>query len=72
MVGGKSDMYLGVFSHIPAKRTITIHERLRESTEEARLADRLGLDYYFTAEHHFSGDFSLRPPRPSRSRWSRQ
>jgi alkanesulfonate monooxygenase SsuD/methylene tetrahydromethanopterin reductase-like flavin-dependent oxidoreductase (luciferase family) len=60
-VGGESDMFLGVFTHIPGKSTVSNNERLREFAEEARLADALGLDYYFTAEHHFSREFSLSP-----------
>jgi len=46
------------------KPTISIHERFAEFVAEAKLADELGFDYFFTTEHHFSGDFSLSPSQP--------
>lgn len=54
-------MYFAVFSHIAQKESCTVEERLREFAAEARLADQLGLDYFFTTEHHFSRRFSLSP-----------
>jgi len=53
-----------VFDHIAHKNNITVNERLNEFVWEVRLADKLGLDYYFTAEHHFSRDFGLSPSQP--------
>ncbi|MEX0663293.1 MAG: LLM class flavin-dependent oxidoreductase [Acidimicrobiia bacterium] len=53
-----------VFDHIAHKNNITVNERLKEFVWEVRLADELGLDYYFTAEHHFSRDFGLSPSQP--------
>lgn len=58
---GDRPMYWAVFDHIAHNNEITINQRLNEFVKEAELADRLGYDYYFTTEHHFSGDFSLSP-----------
>lgn len=57
-------MYWAVFDHIAHKKAISVHERLNEFVMEAKLADHLGYDYYFTTEHHFSGDFTLAPSQP--------
>lgn len=57
-------MYFAVFSHIAQKESCSIEQRLKEFVAEARLADRLGLDYMFTTEHHFSRRFSLSPSQP--------
>jgi alkanesulfonate monooxygenase SsuD/methylene tetrahydromethanopterin reductase-like flavin-dependent oxidoreductase (luciferase family) len=57
-------MRFAVFSHIAQKESVSIHQRLREFADEARLADELGFDYFFTTEHHFSGRFSLSPSQP--------
>ncbi|MBM3672261.1 MAG: LLM class flavin-dependent oxidoreductase [Actinobacteria bacterium] len=54
-------LYWAVFDHLAHKGTMSVGERLDEFAREAALADRLGLDYYFTTEHHFSKDFSLSP-----------
>jgi alkanesulfonate monooxygenase SsuD/methylene tetrahydromethanopterin reductase-like flavin-dependent oxidoreductase (luciferase family) len=59
--GTSSDVYFADFDHIAHKRTMSISDRLDEFIRELKLADSLGFDYYFTAEHHFSGDFSLSP-----------
>lgn len=42
------------FSHIDEKLGLTPFERLTQFRDEVRLADELGFDYFFTAEHHFS------------------
>lgn len=55
------DVYFADFDHIAHKNTMSVGERLEEFVLEAKLADELGFDYYFTAEHHFSQDFSLSP-----------
>jgi alkanesulfonate monooxygenase SsuD/methylene tetrahydromethanopterin reductase-like flavin-dependent oxidoreductase (luciferase family) len=57
-------MGFAIFSHLAHKRTMTIHERLREFVAEVRLADELGFDYFFTAEHHFSREFCLSVSQP--------
>ena len=54
-------MYFACFSHIAAKETCSIGQRLEEFVAEAQVADRAGLDYMFTTEHHFTGRFSLSP-----------
>jgi alkanesulfonate monooxygenase SsuD/methylene tetrahydromethanopterin reductase-like flavin-dependent oxidoreductase (luciferase family) len=59
--GVQRPIYWAIFDHIAHKKAITVNQRLNEFVSEAKLADRLGLDYYFTTEHHFSGDFSLSP-----------
>lgn len=53
------DVYFADFDHVAHKGTMSVADRLQEFFWEAKLADDLGFDYYFTAEHHFSGDFSL-------------
>jgi alkanesulfonate monooxygenase SsuD/methylene tetrahydromethanopterin reductase-like flavin-dependent oxidoreductase (luciferase family) len=59
--GGAStgEVYFADFDHIAHKNTMSVEDRLQEFVLEAKLADELGFDYYFTAEHHFSQDFSL-------------
>lgn len=57
-------MYFAVFSHIAQKESCSIRQRLEEFVAEAQLADRSGLDYMFTTEHHFTGRFSLSPSQP--------
>ena len=59
--GTSDDVYFADFDHIGHKRTMSVGDRLEEFVLELKLAESLGLDYYFTAEHHFSGDFSLSP-----------
>jgi alkanesulfonate monooxygenase SsuD/methylene tetrahydromethanopterin reductase-like flavin-dependent oxidoreductase (luciferase family) len=54
-------MRFAVFSHIAERTTGTPTQRLKEFVAEARLADRLGFDYFFTTEHHFTDRFSLSP-----------
>ena len=56
-----SDVYFADFDHIAHKRTMSVADRLKEFVLELKLAESLGFDYYFTAEHHFSQDFSLSP-----------
>jgi alkanesulfonate monooxygenase SsuD/methylene tetrahydromethanopterin reductase-like flavin-dependent oxidoreductase (luciferase family) len=59
---GAIETQFGVFSHIGHKSlTMTVGDRLREWVAELELADSLDFEYYFTAEHHFSGDFGLSP-----------
>ena len=50
-----------VFTHTAQKATASVEQRLRELGDEAAFADRVGLDYIFTTEHHFSKRFSLLP-----------
>jgi alkanesulfonate monooxygenase SsuD/methylene tetrahydromethanopterin reductase-like flavin-dependent oxidoreductase (luciferase family) len=54
-------VYFAVFSHIAQKESCSVQQRLEEFVAEAQLADRSGLDYMFTTEHHFTGRFSLSP-----------
>lgn len=53
------------FSHIGHKSSqMSVGTRLKEWVAELELIDSLDFDYYFTAEHHFSGDFGLSPSQP--------
>jgi alkanesulfonate monooxygenase SsuD/methylene tetrahydromethanopterin reductase-like flavin-dependent oxidoreductase (luciferase family) len=54
-------MQFAVFDHVAHKNTMPVSQRLDEFQAQAKLSDDLGFDYYFTTEHHFSGDFSLSP-----------
>jgi alkanesulfonate monooxygenase SsuD/methylene tetrahydromethanopterin reductase-like flavin-dependent oxidoreductase (luciferase family) len=54
-------MRFAVFSHIAERTTGTPTQRLNEFVAEAKLADRLGFEYFFTTEHHFTKRFSLSP-----------
>jgi alkanesulfonate monooxygenase SsuD/methylene tetrahydromethanopterin reductase-like flavin-dependent oxidoreductase (luciferase family) len=56
--------YFAAFSHIAHKSTVSIRQRLQEFADEVRIVDELGFHYYFTTEHHFSGNFSLSPSQP--------
>ena len=56
---GPPPLLFSVFDHIAHKDNISVYQRLQEFVWEAQLADRLGFDYYFTAEHHFGKNFSL-------------
>lgn len=57
-------MRFAAFSHISEKESTTTRQRLDEFAAEVRLADELGYDYFFTAEHHFTNRFSLAPSQP--------
>lgn len=58
------ELTFGIFSHLSNRPGVSVQQRLREFAEEAALADELRFDYFFTTEHHFSGDFSLSPSQP--------
>jgi alkanesulfonate monooxygenase SsuD/methylene tetrahydromethanopterin reductase-like flavin-dependent oxidoreductase (luciferase family) len=54
-------MRFGYFSHVWGRPGVTPAERYRELWDEVALADRLGFDYAFSVEHHFSPDESWMP-----------
>lgn len=63
--GEPAGLRFAVFDHIAHKSPImSVGERMQEFVREVQLADSLDFDYYFTAEHHFSQDFSLSPSQP--------
>lgn len=57
-------MRFAAFTHLSEKESTTHQQRFEEFAAEVRLADGLGYDYFFAAEHHFTRGFSLAPSQP--------
>jgi alkanesulfonate monooxygenase SsuD/methylene tetrahydromethanopterin reductase-like flavin-dependent oxidoreductase (luciferase family) len=54
-------MRFGYFSHVWGRPGATPAQRYQELWDEVALADRLGFDYAFSVEHHFSPQESWMP-----------